>query len=46
MKIVIASNNKHKISEIKAILHEKVSKDIELLSLSEIGFFDDIEENG
>jgi XTP/dITP diphosphohydrolase len=46
MKIVIASNNKHKISEIKAILHEKVSKDIELLSLAEIGFFEDIEENG
>ncbi len=46
MKIVIASNNKHKISEIKAILHEKVSKDIELLSLAEIGFYEDIEENG
>lgn len=46
MKIVIASNNKHKISEIKAILHSNVSKDIELLSLAEIGFFEDIEETG
>ncbi|MBQ8235806.1 MAG: XTP/dITP diphosphatase [Clostridia bacterium] len=46
MKIVIASNNKHKISEIKAILHEQVSADIELLSLAEIGYHEDIEENG
>ena len=46
MKIVIASNNKHKISEITAILHKNVSTDIELLSLADIGFFDDIEENG
>ena len=46
MKIVIASNNKHKISEIKAILQKNVSKDIELLSLAEIGFLEDIEETG
>ena len=46
MKMVIASNNKHKISEIKAILHQRVSEDIELLSLAEVGFFEEIEENG
>ena len=44
MKMVIASNNKHKISEIKAILHQRVSEDIELLSLAEVGFFEEIED--
>lgn len=40
-KIIVASNNNHKIGEIKAIL-----KDYEILTLNEIGFNDDIEENG
>ena len=40
-KIVFASHNKGKIKEVKAILSE-----YEILSLSDIGFFDDIEETG
>ena len=39
--IVLASSNKHKILEIKEIL-----KDYEILPMKEVGFFDDIEENG
>ena len=39
--IVLASNNKHKISEVKSIL-----SDIEILTLNDIGFNDEIEENG
>lgn len=40
-KIVLASNNKHKILEFKKILN-----DYEILSLDDIGFLDDIEETG
>lgn len=40
-KIVLASNNKHKIKEFKEILD-----DIEILTLNDIGFNDDIEETG
>ncbi len=40
-KIVFASHNKGKIKEVKAILSE-----YEILSLADIGFFDDIEETG
>ena len=39
--IVLASSNKHKNLEIKEIL-----KDYEILPMKEVGFFDDIEENG
>ena len=46
MKLVFASNNKHKLSEIVSIINsEKVTK-FEIVSLSEIGFFDEIEETG
>lgn len=38
-QLVIASNNSGKIHEIKALI-----QDIELLSLSDVGFFGDIEE--
>jgi len=38
-QLVIASNNRHKIDEISAIV-----KDIMLLSLNDIGFIDNIEE--
>lgn len=41
MKIVLASNNEHKLKEFKKIL-----KDYEVVSLSDIGFTDDIEETG
>ncbi len=40
-KIVLASNNKHKISEFKEILN-----DYEILSLNDIGFTDEIVEDG
>lgn len=40
-KIILASNNQHKIKEFKQIL-----KDYEILPLSEIGFDEEIEENG
>ena len=41
MKIILASNNKNKIIEIKKMLPE-----IEVLSLNEVGYDKDIEENG
>ena len=40
-KIVLASNNNHKIKEFKEIL-----KDYEILSLKDIGFTNEIEETG
>ena len=43
--IVLASNNKKKIAEIEAIL-SKVTSDFRLLSLDDIGFSGEIEENG
>lgn len=39
--LVVASNNKHKIKEFKEII-----KNYEILSLNDIGFESDIEENG
>lgn len=39
--IILASNNKHKISEIQAIL-----KDYKVVPMSEIGFTEDIVEDG
>lgn len=41
MKIVLASNNKHKIQEFRDIL-----TNYEILSLKDIGFDQEIEENG
>ena len=46
MTIVLASHNAHKISEIRAILQREIGQDIELLSLTDIGFHEEIEENG
>ena len=40
-KIVLASNNKHKVKEIKEML-----SDIELLTLNDIGFNEEIDETG
>lgn len=40
-KIVLASNNKHKIKEFKEILTE-----YEIVTMQEVGFIDEIEENG
>ena len=42
MKIVFATNNKHKLEEIKDIL----GKDFEIVSLGEIGCHEDIPETG
>ncbi len=42
MKIVFATNNQHKLSEIKNILGDK----FEIVSLSEIGCHEDIPEKG
>jgi len=40
-KIVLASNNRHKINEVKEIFD-----DIEILTLSDIGYDEEIEETG
>ena len=40
-KIVLASNNKHKIKEIKEMYNDYI-----ILSLSDIGYYEDIEETG
>ena len=42
MKLVFASNNAHKLQEVRAIMPEG----IEVLSLREVGFCAEIEENG
>ena len=42
MKLVFASNNAHKLSEVRAIL----PADIEVLSLNDIGFTSEIAETG
>ncbi len=45
MKIVFASGNKHKIEEFGAILRKYIPE-IELLSMKDVGIFDDIVEDG
>ena len=45
MKIVLASRNKHKIEEWQATL-KKYIDGVEILSLDDVGIFDDIEEDG
>lgn len=42
MKIVFATNNKHKLQEIRAIL----GSDFEIVSLADIGCYDEIPETG
>lgn len=44
MKIVAATNNKHKVTELLALFSEM--KDTELVTLREIGFTDEIIEDG
>lgn len=46
IKIVIASRNRKKIAEFETILKENSSNNIQVLSLDDIGFTGDIEENG
>ena len=45
-EIVLSSNNKKKIAELETLFHSASSNAVKLLSLKEIGFTDDIEENG
>lgn len=42
MELIFASHNENKVSEIRAVL----PKEIKILSLNDIGFHDEIEENG
>ena len=46
IKVVLASRNKKKIGELRVLLTENIGEDIEVLSLDDIGYFDDIVENG
>ncbi len=46
MELVLASRNKKKIAELQAMLSESSTLDIKILSLDDIGVFEDIEENG
>ena len=45
MKIVLASRNAHKIKELQTLLSKYVEC-IEILSLNDVGIYEDIEENG
>ena len=45
MKAVLASHNKHKIAELQRLLSQKLP-DIELLSLSDVGLYGEIVEDG
>ena len=45
MKIVLASRNKKKIGELRAILSEYI-EGIEILSLDDVGIYGEIEEDG
>lgn len=46
MKLVLASRNRHKIAEIGRVLAACGMADVELLSLDDIGCYEEIEENG
>ena len=45
MKLVLASRNQKKIGELRAMLQEHFPN-VEVLSLDDIGYEGDIEENG
>lgn len=45
MKIIYGTNNKHKLQQVKEFFRYK-QENIEIISLKEIGFEKDIEENG
>ena len=45
MKLVLASRNQKKITELRALMAE-LFPDMEVLSLDDIGYHDEIEENG
>lgn len=46
MKILLASSNQNKIKEIRGILAKATGSPVEVLSLSDVGFHDEIVEDG
>ncbi len=46
MEIVLASRNKKKIAELQTMMSQINGVSVKILSLDDIGVFDDIEENG
>ena len=46
MKVVLASRNKKKIRELETLLSTLTSQDVEVLSLDDIGYTDEILEDG
>lgn len=48
MKIVLASHNKKKINELRVLLSEYSERlgEITVLSMEDVGFYDDVEETG
>lgn len=46
IKLVLATRNKNKIHEFKALFKEFSDLEVSVLSLDDIGFYGDVEENG
>ena len=46
LELVLASRNRKKIAEMQTLLSEVTGGDVRILSLDDIGFVGDIEENG
>ncbi len=46
IKVVLATRNKNKITELRTFFKELSNLDITVLSLNDIGFYGEIEENG
>lgn len=46
IKLVLASRNKKKIEELRKLLSTELDKEVSVLSLDDISYYSDIEENG
>ena len=46
IELVLASRNRKKIAEMQTLINEVMNGDVKILSLDDIGFVGDIEENG
>ena len=46
LKLVLVSRNKKKINELQTLLCQEFDLDVSVLSLDDIGFYGDVEENG
>lgn len=46
IKVVLATRNKNKINELKTFFNELSNLDVTVLSLNDIGYYAEIEENG